>query len=107
MKFTKLKKILVSLFALIMCFSEIKAENINKIEFIGNERISNETITMLSNINSFSSFDENSINIILKNLYDSNFFKDIEISFKENILKIKVEENPLINKIKFDFFIEI
>ena len=102
MKFTKLKKILVSLFALIMCFSEIKAENINKIEFIGNERISNETITMLSNINSFSSFDENSINRILKNLYDSNFFKDIEISFKENILKIKVEENPLINKIKFE-----
>ena len=34
MKFTKLKKILVSLFALFMCFSEIKAENINKIEFI-------------------------------------------------------------------------
>ena len=102
MKFTKLKKILVSLFALIMCFSEIKAENINKIEFIGNERISNETITMLSNINSFSSFDENSINRILKNLYDSNFFKNIEISLKENILKIKVEENPLINKIKFE-----
>ena len=102
MKFTKLKKILVSLFVLIMCFSEIKAESINKIEFIGNERISNETITMLSNINSFSSFDENSINRILKNLYDSNFFKNIEISLKENILKIKVEENPLINKIKFE-----
>ena len=52
----------------IAIFNFSKAENIEKIEFSGNERIPNETILMLSNVNKNQFLDENKINQILKDL---------------------------------------
>ena len=46
--------------------------------------------------------DEELLNEILINLYDSNFFKDVKVSFDKNKLIIKVTENPLIQEIVFD-----
>ena len=43
---------------------------------------------------------DDDINQILKNLYDTNFFEDIEIVIKDNILKIKVIENKIIQSVK-------
>ena len=56
---------------------------------------------MLSNIkNDF--LDENKINQMLKDLYNSNFFETVNLNFENNILTINVIENPLINKINFE-----
>ena len=41
------------------------------------------------------------MNTILKNLYKTNFFKDVSIKFNQNILFIDVEENPIIEKITY------
>ncbi len=77
-------------------FSEI----INKIEITGNKRISNETILVLGNISKDISFDNNQLNQSLKNLYKSNFFKDVNLSFDNGLLKISVIENPIIEDIE-------
>ena len=86
----------------IAIFNFSKAENIDKIEFLGNERIPNETILMLSDVSKNQFLDENKINQILKDLYNSNFFENVNINFENNVLKIIVTENPLINKINFE-----
>jgi len=90
--------ILIFLFSL---NSFLKAEIINKIEIEGNKRISKETILVLGKINQNEKFDEFKINEILKNLYNSNFFKDINISIEDKNLKIYLIENPIVENIIF------
>jgi outer membrane protein insertion porin family len=44
-------------------------------------------------------YTENLANDSIKKLYDTNFFKNIEISFSNSKLIIAVEENPIIEQI--------
>ena len=78
------------------------AEKVLKIEVLGNDRIPLETITMLSNINLGDEISANQINNLIKNLYETNFFKNIEINFEKNILQFYIEENPIISNIKVE-----
>ena len=43
--------------------------------------------------------NENEINKILKNLYSTNFFENVDVSFSNNILKISLKEYPVINQL--------
>ena len=78
------------------------AEKVLKIEVLGNDRIPLETIKMLSNINLGDEISANQINNLIKNLYETNFFKNIEINFEKNILQFYIEENPIISNIKVE-----
>ena len=69
------------LFSIFLIFSTY-SKNYEKIIVNGNERISNETILVFSEIQDNKSLDENSINKILKKLYKSGFFKDIQLKLK-------------------------
>ena len=75
------------------------SKNYEKIIINGNERISNETILVFSEISEDKSLDENSINDILKKLYKSGFFKDVSVMIKNNNLTINVLENPIIQTV--------
>ena len=75
---------------------------LKKIEVIGNDRISTETIKLLTSVSANQDLSQNNINEILKNLYDTNFFKNIIITFENQILLIKVEENPIIENIIYN-----
>ena len=46
------------------------SKNYNKIIINGNDRISDETIILFSEINEFDSLNEDSLNKMLKNLYN-------------------------------------
>ena len=85
-------------FYLLITFS-VYSKNYEKIIINGNERISNETILVFSEVNNDQSLDENSINIILKKLYNSGFFKDVSIKIENNNLIINVIENPIIQTV--------
>ena len=74
------------------------AQTINSIVVTGNKRISTETIIMFSDVNK-SDVNDQEINTILKNLYNTNFFENVEVSISDNLLTIKVKENPIINNI--------
>ena len=76
------------------------SEIVKKIEVVGNERIPFETINMLSDVKINDDINENDINKLLKILYETNFFKNLNITLVNNILKISVIENPIISDIK-------
>ena len=80
------------------------SEKISKIEIQGNKRITNETIKLFSGVNKFKnkSLSENDLNYILKQLYETDFFQNVNINLKNNILTINVIENPLIQSVKFE-----
>ena len=68
----------------------------------GNNRVSKETIQIFADVNVGEDIDQNYFNVILKNLYKTNFFKNINLSLDSNTLKITVEENPIVQ----NYFIE-
>jgi outer membrane protein insertion porin family len=74
---------------------------VKEIKILGNDRISDETILVFSNISENQNIDDTEINKILKNLYETNFFKDVKVEYRDSILNIQVTENPLVYNIKF------
>ena len=83
-------------------YSFSNAEIIKKIEITGNERIPNETIKMFSNINIGDDINDGDLNNILKNIFNSDFFSDVKVSIKENILSISVKESPLVENVEIN-----
>ena len=77
------------------------ADTVKKIQIDGNKRVSNETIKLFSDVKINDTLDDEKLNIILKKLYETNFFKNINLSFKNNILAIKVAENPIIENLDY------
>ena len=68
----KLYKILIALlFLTLSSFAEI----IENIEITGNKRLSKESILVFTKIDLNTNYESNDLNNILKNLYDTNFFK--------------------------------
>ena len=86
------------LFSIFLIFSSY-SKNYENIIVNGSERISVETILVFSEIKDNKSLDENSINEILKKLYNSGFFKDVTVKIENNNLVISVLENPIIQTV--------
>ncbi len=98
----KYKKIaLIVLICNFFCINFTLANIVKEIKIQGNDRISSETVKLFSDISINDNLDKEDINQILKNLYETNFFKDINISFKNNLLLIEVVENPIIENIEY------
>jgi outer membrane protein insertion porin family len=76
------------------------AEILKDIKVDGNKRISKETIIVLGKIEVDTDYDNNKLNFTLKNLYNSNFFKDVNLNFDNSVLTINVVENPIIENIE-------
>ena len=96
----KPKVILLSFILNLIILSSSFSEIIKKIQITGNTRISDETVLMFSKIDVGQNFESSTLNKILKNLYDSNYFSDVTVKFENSIMLIKVEEAPLIKDIK-------
>ena len=96
------KNILIILLFLFFFISKSYSDIIKKITIEGNDRISDETIIMFSSISIDDFLDDRLLNNILKNLYESNFFTNVSVDFKNNNLLISVDENPLIENINYN-----
>ena len=94
-----LKLLLSYIFYILFFYSAALSEIVDKIEISGNERIPDETIIMFSNVKIGDDLSNTDLNNILKNLYETNFFKNISIRFIENIFLIEIEEAPLIQNV--------
>ncbi len=101
-----LKKIfklsIVNIILILFLFKSAYSEIINEIKIFGNDRISKETILMFSDIQVKENLDSENLNKILKNLYNTNFFKDVSLKIENNILLINVKENPIIQSINYE-----
>lgn len=96
------KKIFILLIYILFNFSYVYADTYKEIKVIGNERLSVETILMFSGLNIQNDISKDDLNKSIKNLYKTNYFKDIKISLEENILEIYIVENPIIQSIKLN-----
>ena len=93
----------IFLFFLIINFSNIAySQVVNKIIIEGNERLSTETISIFSKVSINDNIDTSKLNEVLKDIYSTGFFQDVKIEFNNNILKIKVIENPIIQNIIYE-----
>ena len=76
-----------------------KAEIIKEFQIIGNDRVSDQTVIMFSKLEVGDQVDNNSLNLALKEIFSTNYFKDVSISINDGIIQISVLENPIIQSI--------
>ena len=93
------KKILIILF---IFTSPVFAEVIKEIKIEGNDRISSETIKVYGGIELGKDYTLDELNNIIKDLYSTDFFEDVNFSINNNLLKIIVKEYAVINSISLE-----
>ena len=96
----KINLLLIFYFLLLSNFSQ--AEIVKEIDIQGNQRISSETVKMFSGVSINDDLLENDLNQILKKLYNTNFFETVSVKLSNDILIIKVKENPIIQNINYE-----
>ena len=90
---------LISFLFILLITSNLKAEVVNKFNIQGNERISSETIKIYGDLKENKNYSESDLNKILKDLYETEFFENINLEIKNNELNIIVNEYPYINQL--------
>ena len=92
-------KLISSIIVLFFLILPVNSEVIKEIKVINNDRISKETIQIFSSIKVGENYDQNDLNKILKEIYDTNFFSNVSLEIKDGVLIIDVEENKIIQNI--------
>jgi len=93
-------KIFLYSFLLLLFLTKLSlATVINKIEINGNTRISNESVIVFGDIKLDTDINDNKLDSILKKLYETNFFENIDLSIDNKTLIINIIENPLIQNV--------
>ena len=95
-------KVIISILISILIVSHAKSELIENIEINGNERVSDQTVIIFSNLKIGDNINTNDLNISLKEIYGTNYFEEVQISFVDGTVKINVKENPIIQSIKIN-----
>ncbi len=91
---------IIFIFALVFTMiKSVSAEIVNQIVINGNKRVSNETIMVYGEIKKNANYSEIDLNRILKNLYSTEFFEDVEVNLKNNVLTVNLKEYPIVNQL--------
>ena len=91
---------IITLFFLLL--TSVNSEIIKKFDISGNQRISDETIIIFSEIKLNDEITKSKLDNAIKKLYKTNFFRNIILNFKDQILYLKVEENPIIENLQIE-----
>ena len=90
------------LICLLLSISYSNAQIYEEIRVNGNERLSVETIIMFSGLKIGEDIKNKDINLSIKKLYETNYFKDIKILTDKKKIEISIIENPIIQSIKIN-----
>ncbi len=92
--------IFISFPTLLVALENKEKTQIKDIKYIGNERVSNQTIGFYIKLEPGNYVNDDDIDSIIKGLYKTKLFASVNayIDDKKNLV-IKIQENPLINKI--------
>jgi len=85
-----------------MLITSVNADVVKKLIINNNDRISEETIKTYGQIEIGKDYNNEDINNILKNLYDTDFFKNISLKLDGDTLIIDVEENKIIQSVNIE-----
>jgi outer membrane protein insertion porin family len=91
----------IQLICIPMCFAQGKENTIKRIQVKGSERTENSTVISYSELKTGEEYSKSEANTALKKLYNTGFFSNVSISFKQGTVTILVEENPIVNRINF------
>ena len=95
-----MQKIILYSFLLFLFLTKLSlATVINKIEVKGNNRITKESVIVFGNIKLNTDINDEELNLILKNLYETDFFENIDLSINNKTLVITLIENPIIQNV--------
>ncbi len=100
----KIIKIFIYIFLIFFNASLALSEDkvLKKIEINGNQRIPSSYISEIVSIYSNKKITDEVINNLTKQLFISDFFEDIKISFRKSTLYIEVVEKSIISEIFFE-----
>ena len=93
-----LKVFIISIFICTNSYAEI----VNKIASEGNKRVSIESMVVFGDIEIGANYEKKDISLLIKKLYETNFFSNISVILKDGVLTISVTENPVVNLIRFE-----
>ena len=77
------------------------SEIINKVVADGNKRVTVESIIVFGDVEIGSNYEQKDVSLLIKKLYETNFFSSISVTIKNSVLSISVVENPFVNRISF------
>ncbi len=97
-----MKLILTSIIGLFFLASTSHAVIIKDIKIINNERITKQTIITYGNLELNKDYNQKQLNDVIKNLYDTNFFKNISLKVDGQTLILNIEENKIIQSVKVE-----
>ena len=95
-------KILFIFIYLFFLTSKSFSEVVEKINVINNDRITKKTILVFSNIKIGKNYTTNDLDLIIKDLYKTNFFSDISLNLVDGVLTIDVVENKVVQEIQIN-----
>ena len=94
-----MKNLIKLFFVIFFITSTSRAEIISKIIIEGNKRVSDETIKIYGNIDLNKDYSDLDLDRVLKDLYETEFFEDVNLELKNNTLKINLKEYPIVNQL--------
>ena len=92
-------RILILFFLVFFKSNLLLADIISDIKVKGNNRVSSQTIINFTGITIGQDVSQKLLNNSLKELYETNFFKNVQFNISNKILTIKVDEYPIIQEI--------
>ena len=72
---------------------------VSRIDVSGNQRMDAESVRILSNVKTGDNINSETINMVAKKLQTSGYFSSVNVGLNGNILKIVVEEAPIVNMV--------
>ena len=96
-----MKKINIFLFLILITPISTLAESMiaNSISIDGNSRVTTQEIIEYSGYETGKVYDRQEISFVIKSLFSTDLFKDIEVTLIDETLYIKVKERAIISKI--------
>lgn len=75
---------------------------VQRIDVVGNQRIESGTIRSYLPISPGQPISQLTIDTSLKSLFATGLFADAEITFDQGIMRVAVQENPIVNRVIFE-----
>ena len=95
-----MNKYLIFLLIFFIKINFVNAEVVKSISVSGNDRITDETIIIFSKVNIGDDLIIDDLNDVIKNLYSTDFFKNVSVILKNNVLSINIVENNLVQSVE-------
>jgi outer membrane protein insertion porin family len=78
------------------------AQSVSNIVVEGNQRVETETVLSYTHISPGDPISEEAMDESVKSLFQTGLFADVDIFSRGSTVVIRVEENPLINRVNFE-----